>query len=466
MAFTGLTGPLPRDPATGALQISVAGGAAQEFTADQLFSGKVGIGVDPATPGAKKLSVAQTGVTDWLVSLGSDWNVLTAFHAGYLSAGDMNPHDLVDLFLSSTGDAIFAAHQGGKVPAFTFTATKTSGSPTLSSVSSYTGLVAGTGITGTGIPAGTTVLTTPNAAQVAAGTLTMSQNATSSGSITVSVAAPSGSAGGNALFNGLVPYYVDDTSTGRAGQIVNNRTDMKGLFIQTQAPNSGVYGILLQHAGNAPAIQITNQDPSTLQGAAGQGTGGPLVIDDFSTASGISFSKQGTPGTGNATLKLGTTIASAIDAIRVNNSSGSGRFLVRADGSAFVGLDYPTQSPLAVQVQIEKAGSGVQRALGLTNNTSADGNGVQIEADIAGTQYVVLQGVADSVGGGNGSWRLRVRAGGALTERFRADGTGVGFFGVTPVAKPTLSAAATDLATVITLANDLRTRLINYGLGA
>lgn len=40
----------------------------------------------------------------------------------------------------------------------------------------------------------------------------------------------------------------------------------------------------------------------------------------------------------------------------------------------------------------------------------------------------------------------------------------VGFNGTTPIAKPTLNAAATDLATVIALANQIRVALINYGL--
>lgn len=57
-------------------------------------------------------------------------------------------------------------------------------------------------------------------------------------------------------------------------------------------------------------------------------------------------------------------------------------------------------------------------------------------------------------------------AGYLKTPRYEENATGIGFFGATPVAKPTLSAAATDLATALTLVNDLRTRLINYGLAA
>lgn len=46
----------------------------------------------------------------------------------------------------------------------------------------------------------------------------------------------------------------------------------------------------------------------------------------------------------------------------------------------------------------------------------------------------------------------------------QGDTTGLGFFGATPVARPAVAVAATDLPSVITLANDIRTGLINLGL--
>lgn len=48
----------------------------------------------------------------------------------------------------------------------------------------------------------------------------------------------------------------------------------------------------------------------------------------------------------------------------------------------------------------------------------------------------------------------------------QGNSTGLGFNNATPVAKPTFAANATDLATAITLVNDLKARLIAYGLGA
>lgn len=55
----------------------------------------------------------------------------------------------------------------------------------------------------------------------------------------------------------------------------------------------------------------------------------------------------------------------------------------------------------------------------------------------------------------------------AGSARFTWNTTGISFYpGVTPVARRTAAAVATDLATVIALANDLRTGIINLGLFA
>lgn len=67
--------------------------------------------------------------------------------------------------------------------------------------------------------------------------------------------------------------------------------------------------------------------------------------------------------------------------------------------------------------------------------------------------------------GGNATWTgISFQAGGST--RFRLGPTGIGFHGTAPVAQQTLAAASTDLATVITLANDIRTKLIALGLMA
>lgn len=53
-----------------------------------------------------------------------------------------------------------------------------------------------------------------------------------------------------------------------------------------------------------------------------------------------------------------------------------------------------------------------------------------------------------------------------MTFEFNTGTARIGFFGATPVGKQTVSAAATDAATTQTLANSLRTALVNLGLAA
>lgn len=73
---------------------------------------------------------------------------------------------------------------GSGIPSATFTANTVNTSPTLSSVSSFTNLAVGALVTGTGIPAGTTII----AINPGASTATMSANATASNTgITVTV---------------------------------------------------------------------------------------------------------------------------------------------------------------------------------------------------------------------------------------------------------------------------------------
>ena len=64
------------------------------------------------------------------------------------------------------------------------------------------------------------------------------------------------------------------------------------------------------------------------------------------------------------------------------------------------------------------------------------------------------------LGNGAGVWQTGFR------EEYNAAGVRHGFFGATPIGRPSLAAAATDAATTQTLANSLRSALINLGLGA
>lgn len=79
------------------------------------------------------------------------------------------------LWLITTSDDGYFLATGALSGASTFTANRTSGSPTLTSVSSFTGLYVGQLITGTGIPTGTRI----SAMDTGASTITMTANASS-----------------------------------------------------------------------------------------------------------------------------------------------------------------------------------------------------------------------------------------------------------------------------------------------
>jgi hypothetical protein len=243
-----------------------------------------------------------------------------------------------------------------------------------------------------------------------------------------------GPTGGNAGFNVLVPFNIDDVDgSGHSGNTVNDRRGMRGLFIQTQPPNDGVYGVYLQHHGNASALYIDNQNPAE---AAPQGTGAPITVDDYSNRASIAIHKQTAPNhVGVLSINAPASIG-AIDAMRVTQD-GAVKVVVRNDGLGSFGLS----NPFDIQLQTARSGAGIQRVLGLANPNSADGDGVQIEFLDGSSRYATVQGVWETRGSA-ASLRFNVLS----RERLRVDQTGVGFFGVQPVARPSVVGSTNDSA--------------------
>ena len=104
-------------------------------------------------------------------------------------------------------------------------------------------------------------------------------------------------AGGDAGVNVLIPKYLDDIGSGWAGTIVNNRTNMKGLFIQAQPNNINVSAAILKSWTNSPCLIITNQEPSHPPGG-----GSALYVEDWG-------------GGGGANSMLTTGLAASNNAI-------------------------------------------------------------------------------------------------------------------------------------------------------
>jgi hypothetical protein len=130
--------------------------------------------------------------------------------------------------------------------------------------------------------------------------------------------------------------------------------------------------------------------------------------------------------------------------------------------TAFYGGDANNNSGATADFAIGSGLAGGRLYAGRWSSTDRGTRLVSLNSVGAEKTYLHLNGEGGSVALGVG---IGSTAGNG-TDRIKVDGTGIGFFAATPVAKPTLAAAATDLATALTLVNDIRTRLINYGLAA
>lgn len=118
------------------------------------------------------------------------------------------------------------------------------------------------------------------------------------------------------------------------------------------------------------------------------------------------------------------------------------------DGSAVAGLSLGAQGDVA-----SSASQTLRMYYKNAGNTKTLGFDAQV--DSAGNMLIV--------GGASGAF-FGLRGGGGGTSAVTLQGNNLGFFGATPVAQQTSAPNATDLATCITLANALKTGLVNLGL--
>ena len=101
-----------------------------------------------------------------------------------------------------------------------------------------------------------------------------------------------GTPGGNSAFNAFIPYYLDTTGDGWTGSVVNDRTGMRGFYVQAQAQYS--QALLIGNYSSKAAIEIYNQS-----GAHPTFDGSGILLNQFAaTAPGIQIIRNGS-GTGN-----------------------------------------------------------------------------------------------------------------------------------------------------------------------
>lgn len=98
----------------------------------------------------------------------------------------------------------------------------------------------------------------------------------------------SGLSGTNACINMLIPYYLDDTTARRMGAILNDRTGMRGLHVESQPTNPDIISVNVVHWGGGPAVQIVNQYATKPQGH-----GSALTVVHYGNAAGINIGHYG-----------------------------------------------------------------------------------------------------------------------------------------------------------------------------
>jgi hypothetical protein len=244
--------------------------------------------------------------------------------------------------------------------------------------------------------------------------------------------------------------------------------DSFGYRLYSGVPGSGTERIQI-FSPAAGLMRLNRPDTNgqsaslSLAGPSSLGTVRDVAVltSSFSTAADASFQGQLSIGVrgivgATVTLQTGLTVtaqASGTPSIRVFGPINLNQFDV-LDGLSPGSLNWTT--PFAGTVNFTQGQSGQGMAFRL----------ITAEGKIAGFTHYDVANAAGRL------FQIQSQPGVAMSfspqesEMIRMTGSTIGFFGVTPVAKPTFVADATDLATALTLVNDLKARLVAYGLGA
>lgn len=196
-------------------------------------------------------------------------------------------------------------------------------------------------------------------------------------------------------------------------------------------------------------------------------TGGDITLRLFDPTT----PTDGYPATYDVTIPWNATAAQAQTAV-----AAAAPFVgnVLATGGPWPG------TPIVLEFINALALTKITRSRILTNNLTGGGNATCTHTQVGrasdvgrrllnirdastGTRtqdYAIIQD-----GAGGTVWRINNNKAMQVAGALDHDGSSVGFMGATPVAKRTLGNAATDLASVIVLANNLRQGQIDLGLG-
>jgi hypothetical protein len=269
------------------------------------------------------------------------------------------------------------------------------------------------------------------------------------------------SAGGMTGVNIGVPLNIDATAALINGTVLNTKTRQNALLIQTYAP--GAYeSIRVIHSGPAqPALHIITQKPPTGPPANWVvGTGGSIIIEEYSTSNAISVSAFTVPTTSVMSLKESNG-GTVVKLLNLTRNDGNIVGWLKSDGSAMFGY-IPPAGQFACRVLMGMDGAGVQRTLGLLNRNGAVNDGAQIEFDDGNAQYGLISTTFLNITGGARQARMsfKVASAATLVEQLRLDTTGIGFYNHASAAQQTVTGSRGANAALASLL----TALAAYGL--
>lgn len=274
------------------------------------------------------------------------------------------------------------------------------------------------------------------------------------------------------------------------GVAIGNETDCGPLVDGGIAYNTVLVATGYFQSQNALQIQANRPEGNYKNGivfnnrsvGAITGTGDPITIDIPAVSGALIYSDLGAAS--YYLRALGTFAAAEIDLQNFvvgptySPAEGAHRRYLRVDPTAGgVYLRARDAGDTATTLYLGSAGTGSVQILTGRAGVGGEVSQVEVKHLASSTDRITLSGGIGDVsigsagsssnssislqGKGSAGVKLRDGAGGL---KFQATTTGIGFFGVTPVARPTLTAPATDLASTITLLNQIRGILIDYGL--
>jgi hypothetical protein len=258
------------------------------------------------------------------------------------------------LAVNPEGNPLITDQRGGNI---VFTGTLTTGSASVTGVSSTSGLVVGQTITGTGIAAGTTIL----AINSASANITLSANATATGSESLSA------------YFGIFPRIVNklvDIGAFEAGTTSIYTVDLTSDTGASTGPDSGdlLYCINLANADQNPSGALIQFNPAKFSTAQTINlTSGPLVLTNTSTpitvtgpgANLLTINGDGSTGV----LQVAAGVTASISGLTITGGSAQTVGSINGDGGG-----------------IDNSGSLTLNNMALAHNSAINGGGLANEA--------------------------------------------------------------------------------------